>query len=82
MADVTRDEFDRRLDEIQRRFWGGGDRPLPTREELDAAHAALVELAREPSTRDSRERRMAIHAVAEVLERTYAARKLPVPEQT
>jgi hypothetical protein len=81
MAELSQEEFDRRLDAIQQTFWGRRDQPLPSRSELDAAHAALVALAREPSTRDDRARRMAVHAVAEVLERTYAARKLPVPEE-
>lgn len=80
MNELTREEFDRRLDAIQRMFWGRSGDPLPTREELDAAHAALVELAQEPSIRGDRERRMALHAVAEVLERTYGARNVPVPE--
>jgi hypothetical protein len=82
MAELTREEFDRRLDEIQQAFWGRRDRPLPTHAELDSAHAALVALAREPSTRADRERRMAVNAVSEVLDRTYAARKLPVPRET
>jgi hypothetical protein len=82
MAELSQEEFDRRLEAIQQTFWGRRDRPLPSHAELDAAHAALVTLARDPAVRDDRARKMAIHAVSEVLERTYAARKLPVPEVT
>lgn len=79
---MTREEFDRRLDAIERSVASGYGEPPPTREALDAAYADLARLAREPSTQQDRARRRSVGAAAEMLERVYAALNLPVPDQT
>lgn len=78
---LTREEFDRRLASIERRLGGGYGEPAPTKAALDAAYAALADLAREPSSQADRSRRRSLAAVGEMLERTYAALGLAVPDR-
>lgn len=79
---MTREEFERRLDAIERSVASGYGEPAPTREALDAAYADLARLAREPATQADRARRRSVSAAAEMLERTYAALNLPLPDVT
>jgi hypothetical protein len=77
---MTREEFDRRLAEIERRFSHRSGEPRPRREELDAAFAALEALTMQESTQADRSRMRAVEAVGAMLRRTYAMQNLPVPE--
>jgi hypothetical protein len=78
---MTREEFELRLVDIERRLGGGYGEAAPTREALDRAYEALAELAREPSNQEDRSRRRALGAVGEMLDRTYAALGLAAPDR-